>query len=453
VEAAIMNKNGQATPYLFSGIRTEIGGTPLLVGMGIDISELKRVEKDLRQYRDHLEEAIGERTTELQRSKHLLDETGRLARVGGWEIDLEKNDLTWSDVVYQIHEVGRDFQPTVEEGINFYAPEAVPVISEAVGLAISEGRPFDVELQLITATRKRLWVRAVGEAVQLDGKVVSVRGVFQDINASKLVELELKKHREHLEELVADRTAELAKMVENLNRSNNELTQFAYVASHDLQEPLRMVSSYTQLLARRYQDQLDQDAKDFIGFAVDGANRMQRLIQDLLAYSRITSRGQTLTPLDTHDALGLAITNLQTSIQETGAMVANGDLPKVLGDRTQISQIFQNLIGNAIKFHRSDEPPRVSVSAFPTPGQPDFWTFRVEDNGIGIEARHFDRLFVIFQRLHGKLEYPGTGIGLALCKRIVERHGGTIWLESEPERGTIFFFTLPSAQPKNGAKQ
>ncbi len=452
VEASISHKDGRTTPYLFSGIRADIGGTRLLVGMGIDVSELKRIEKDLRLYRDHLEEAIAERTTELQRSKHLLDETGRLARVGGWEIDLVKNDLIWSEMVYRIHEVGPEFHPELETAINFYAPEAVPAISEAVGLAISEGRPFDLELQLVTATGKRLWVRAVGEAIRRDGKVVSVRGVFQDIDASKRVELELKRHREHLEELVAARTEELARSVENLNRSNNELSQFAYVASHDLQEPLRMVSSYTQLLARRYQDQLDQDAKDFIGYAVDGANRMQRLIQDLLSYSRVTSRGQDPAPLDTHDALGLAVTNLQSAIQETGAMIANGDLPMVLGDRTQIAQVFQNLIGNGIKFHRSSEPPRVSVSAFPTPGKPGFWTFRIEDNGIGIEQRHFDRLFVIFQRLHGKLEYPGTGIGLALCKRIVERHGGSIWLESEVGRGTIFYFTLPSAQPDNGAR-
>ncbi|MBU1244794.1 PocR ligand-binding domain-containing protein [Myxococcota bacterium] len=451
VEAAITSRDGQTKPYLFSGMRAVIGGTPLLVGMGLDISERRKINEDLRRHRDHLEELVAERTTELLRSKHLLDETSRLARVGGWEIDLARNKLYWSDMVHQIHEVGPDFHPELETAIHFYAPEAVPVISEAVGLALTEGRPFDLELQLITATQKRLWVRAVGEAVRKDGKITSVRGVFQDIDAAKRIEIELKTHREHLEELVTERTDELALTIENLNRSNNELSQFAYVASHDLQEPLRMVSSYTQLLARRYQDQLDQDAKDFIGYAVDGANRMQRLIQDLLSYSRITSRGQPPSTLDAHDALGLAVTNLQTSIQETGAMVANGDLPKVLGDRTQISQLFQNLIGNAIKFHRADEPPRVSVSAFPTPDRPGFWTFRVQDNGIGIETRHFDRLFVIFQRLHGKQEYPGTGIGLALCKRIIERHGGRIWLESEVNVGTTFFFTLPSANQGNGA--
>jgi PAS domain S-box-containing protein len=238
----------------------------------------------------------------------------------------------------------------------------------------------------------------------------------------------------------------LQRLNENLARSNQELEQFAYVASHDLQEPLRMVSSYTQLLAQRYSDKLDRDAKDFIGYAVDGAARMQRLIQDLLAYSRVATRGGDLLPFDAHDALGAAVANLQAAIQETHALVANDDLPMVLGDHTQIAQVFQNLVGNAIKFHKPEEPPRVKISAELGAERPGFWTFKVTDNGIGIDPKYFERLFVIFQRLHGKQEYPGTGIGLALCKRIVERHGGKIWLESDPVKGTTFFFTLPSPE-------
>jgi light-regulated signal transduction histidine kinase (bacteriophytochrome) len=214
-----------------------------------------------------------------------------------------------------------------------------------------------------------------------------------------------------------------------------------------------MVSSFTQLLAQRYGDNLDQDAKEFIGFAVDGANRMQRLIQDLLAYSRITTRGQPSAPIDAHDALGESVINLQAAIQETGALVTNDELPWILGDHTQIVQVFQNLIGNGIKFHKASEPPRVHLSAERNVEHPDFWVFKVADNGIGIDPRHFDRLFVIFQRLHGRQEYPGTGIGLATCKRIVERHGGKIWLESEAGKGTTFFFTLPSADWGRGAQK
>lgn len=214
-----------------------------------------------------------------------------------------------------------------------------------------------------------------------------------------------------------------------------------------------MVSSFTQLLAKRYQDQLDQDAKEFISFAVDGANRMQRLIQDLLSYSRVTTRGQPMVRLDTHDALGEVVSNLQVAIQESGALVTNGELPEVLGDRTQIVQVFQNLIGNGIKFRRLDQHPRIHVQAVRFEEDPAFWRFSISDNGIGIDERHFERLFVIFQRLHSKQEYPGMGIGLALCKRIVERHGGRIWLESVFGQGTTFHFTLPGSAQIEGVSQ
>ena len=236
---------------------------------------------------------------------------------------------------------------------------------------------------------------------------------------------------------------ELRNLAENLMRSNRELEQFAYVASHDLQEPLRMVSSYTQLLATRYGDRLDQDAREFIDYAVDGANRMQRLIQDLLAFSRVTTRGGELTEVDTKQILTEALKNLQVAIPESGAVVSSGNLPHVMGDSSQIVMLFQNLISNALKFRDPERRTNVRVEAEKTPDHDGFLTFMVSDNGIGIEDKFFDRIFVIFQRLHGRREYPGTGIGLALCKRIVERHGGRIWLESTFGTGTTFFFTLP----------
>ncbi|MBI5359603.1 MAG: PAS domain S-box protein [Planctomycetes bacterium] len=230
---------------------------------------------------------------------------------------------------------------------------------------------------------------------------------------------------------------------QDLLRSNQELEQFAYVASHDLQEPLRMVSSYTQLLSQRYKGKLDGDAEEFIGFAVDGANRMQRLIQDLLMYSRINTRGETFKPIDTHAALGEALFNLQAVIKESGAIVANGELPAVQADGTQVALLFQNLISNAVKFRKKDEPPRIRVSA---EIRGDECVFSVSDNGIGIDNKYFDRIFVIFQRLHSRDKYPGTGIGLAICKRIVDRHNGRIWVESEPGKGSVFFFTLRKAR-------
>ena len=228
--------------------------------------------------------------------------------------------------------------------------------------------------------------------------------------------------------------------LEDLKRSNKELEQFAYVASHDLQEPLRMVASFTQLLEQRYKDKLDKDANEFIGYAVNGANRMQGLINDLLTYSRVGTRGKAPEPADSHSALGEAVLNLETMIRENHAVITNDDLPEVRADRSQLVQVFQNLIGNAIKF-KSEETPRIHLSAREAPGE---WIFSVKDNGVGIDPQYFERIFVVFQRLHSREEYPGTGIGLALCKRIVERHGGKIWVESAPGKGSTFFFTIPN---------
>jgi PAS domain S-box-containing protein len=232
---------------------------------------------------------------------------------------------------------------------------------------------------------------------------------------------------------------DLKKTLADLERSNKELEQFAYVASHDLQEPLRMVSSYTQLLERRYKDKLDADAKEFIAYAVDGATRMQRLIQDLLAYSRVSSKGKPLNPTDCNAVLGQVRINLSVAIEESNARVTHDELPIVMADETQLVQVFQNLIGNAIKFC-SEEPPRIHVSAEKNEKE---WIFSVRDNGKGIDPQYHERIFVIFQRLQGKGEYPGTGIGLAICKRIIERHGGRIWVESEYGKGSTFYFTIP----------
>jgi PAS domain S-box-containing protein len=226
---------------------------------------------------------------------------------------------------------------------------------------------------------------------------------------------------------------------EELQRSNAELQQFAYVASHDLQEPLRMVSSYTQLLAECYQGQLDAQADKFIAFATEGATRMQQLLEDLLDYSRVSRRPQPFEPINCTTILKDVLTDLAVTMQESSAVVTADSLPTVLGDRTQLRQLLQNLISNAIKFRR-EEPPLVHISAEP---QEDFWLFTVRDNGIGIDPQFAERIFVLFQRLHSRQEYPGTGIGLAICKKIVERHAGRIWVESHLGEGSTFYFTLP----------
>jgi PAS domain S-box-containing protein len=242
-----------------------------------------------------------------------------------------------------------------------------------------------------------------------------------------------------------DAERHLVKTVGELKRSNDELQQFAYVASHDLQEPLRMVASFTQLLAQRYKGRLDSDADEFIAYAVDGSNRMQGLIQDLLAYSRAGANGKPLRKTSSESALKEALTNLRATVEESGAVVTNDSLPAITTDDTQLAQVFQNLVGNAIKY-RSAKVPHIHVSATKNGGKE--WIFSVRDNGLGIDPQYFDRIFVLFQRLHGREKFMGTGIGLAICKKILERLGGRIWVESQPEKGSTFYFALPERDGK-----
>ncbi len=244
-----------------------------------------------------------------------------------------------------------------------------------------------------------------------------------------------------------DREEELRKRTEALERSNAELEQFAHIASHDLQEPLRMVASYTELMAQRYQGKLDEKADKYIRYALEGARRMQALLSDLLAYSRVSGRGKPLALVDAADVVEDAIANLRIAIREANAEVTRDALPTILADPVQLVQVFQNLIGNAIKF-RDGGPPLVHVSA-ERRGQA--WIFSVRDNGIGIAAEHQERIFDPFQRLHERDKYPGTGMGLTISKRIVDRHGGRVWVESEPGKGSCFHFSILEADRSSGA--
>jgi signal transduction histidine kinase len=246
-----------------------------------------------------------------------------------------------------------------------------------------------------------------------------------------------------LEERVAERTAAAEQRAAELKRSNEELEQFAYVASHDLQEPLRAVASYTQLLRQRFAHRLDEEAELYLTHVLAGAARMRALINDLLDYSRVGRQSLSRTSVDTSAVLDTALADLHATLSETGAQVRRGPLPVLLADASQLGQLFRNLLSNAVRF-RSEAPGLIEVRAERVG---DFWQFAVQDNGIGIERRHHERIFVIFQRLHGR-DRPGTGIGLAICRKIVERHGGQIWVESEPGKGSIFYFTLPAEGEK-----
>jgi PAS domain S-box-containing protein len=273
-------------------------------------------------------------------------------------------------------------------------------------------------------------VRKDGSTFPVDINLSSVRvgdetlviAAIRDVTGRKRAELLLEANRLELE------------------RSNLDLASFAYVASHDLHEPLRMVSSYVQLLAERYRGTLDPDADDFIHFAVDGVQRMQTLIQNLLEYSQVGTAELALVPVDTAELLSAILGSLAPVVEDAHADITLGDLPTVTADPSQLGQVFQNLISNALKFTTPTEVPRIYVSAA---RWPDNWRFSVRDNGIGIDPVYAERIFAPFKRLHGIGDYPGTGLGLSVCKRAVERRGGRIWIEAAPDRGTIFHFTIP----------
>jgi PAS domain S-box-containing protein len=333
---------------------------------------------------------------------------------------------------------------------------------------LSQGRLADVSEEIIHTKDhgvRFLHTRKIRLTDQ-SGEPSYLLGISEDITERKLAQEALQKAREQLERRVEERTAqlraanailkeeiserkraahELREKAEELARSNRELEHFAYVASHDLQEPLRMVASYMQLLERRYKGRLDQDADDFIKFAVDGASRMKELINDLLEYSRVGTRGGEFIVVDCNEVFDRVVRSIQLSIERAGAEVTRDHLPTIVADDQQLSQLFQNLLSNSVKFHGPTKPV-VRVGATDRGAE---WEFQVKDNGIGIEPQFSDRIFEIFQRLHTRDEYEGTGIGLAICRRVVERHGGRIWVESVPGQGAKFSFTIPK---RNGNK-
>jgi chemotaxis family two-component system sensor kinase Cph1 len=257
---------------------------------------------------------------------------------------------------------------------------------------------------------------------------------WQNVEIKAALEL-----RKSIINIVLRQADELAQLAEDLQRSNAELKKFAYVASHDLQEPLNQVGNYVQLLEMRYESELDADGKEFIGYVVEGVSLMQKLIDDVLAYSKVDTLGIAFQVTEVETALNRTLKNLRQRIGETGAIITHDPLPTVMADETQLIQLFLNLIGNAIKF-RSSQPPKIHISA---KRLEDEWLFSVQDNGIGLDPQFSDRIFIIFQRLHTRDEYPGTGMGLAICKKIIECHRGRIWVESQLGQGTTFYFTIP----------
>lgn len=437
VEIPIKKIDGSVRTVLWNSanIYNKDGTTAVAtIAQGQDITERKQAEEALRETKEYLENLIDyanapiivwDPSFRITRFNHAFE------RLTGFEAREVQGKLL--DILFP--------EGSKEESLRY------------IKRALSGERWEAVEIPILRtdgSIRTVLWNSA---NIYDKASVVATIAQGQDITDRKLAEEGLRKARDELEQRVQERTAdlskasmelearamELAKKTEDLTRSNSELEQFAYVASHDLQEPLRMISSYVQLLSRRYNGKLDKDADDFIAYAVEGTKRMQQLINDLLAYSRVGTRGKPPAPTDFEDVFREATSNLKMATEEAGAVVTHDQLPTAMADRLQMVQLFQNLIGNAIKF-RGKDVPQVHVSARP---EDELWVFSVRDNGIGIDPQFHDRIFTIFQRLHGREEYPGTGIGLAVSKKIVERHGGRIWLESSLGKGTTFYFTVP----------
>ncbi len=347
----------------------------------------------------------------------------KISNSGMWDFDIKNNINVWDDNMLRLYNFDSH---TISTPYDFLSNLLDPRDSERATQAFKDALEgtsdhYDDSFPIIGGDGKKRFIRSYCRIERSnDGKPIKAIGMNIDITQQKIIE------------------DDLQKLNFELIRSNKELENFAYIASHDLQEPLRMISSFSQLLEKKYSDKLDQEAHEFIKFVVDGANHMQHLINDLLAFSRITTQVVECKAIDSNTPAKRAIDNLQMKIESCNAVITIGDLPVICGDELQLERLFQNLIDNALKFSVNGNPT-VEISC-----KPDFnaWLFAVKDNGIGIVKKNQDKIFEIFQRLNPRDKYPGTGIGLAICKRIVDQNGGKIWLESEPGEGTTFFFTI-----------
>lgn len=394
-------------PYIRAGI---LSGILILVLLAFGATLSRRITAPM----------IGQLETAVVR----LEEAQRLANLGNWHWDIASGRLDWSAEIYRIFGVQPDsFDATYENFLRAVHPDDQEAVDRAVKRSLDQGEPYGLDHRIVRPDGSKRTVHEEGEVIRNDeGNPAGMLGTVQDITERKQIE------------------TKLAVLMDELLASNRDLEQFAYAASHDLQEPLRAVAGYAQLLERKYQGQLDDKADHYLVGIVDGAHRMQRLIESLLMFSRVTTKGKDAVSINSAEALEKAVKNMTTAMRTNGAEVDHGPLPTVMADEEQLVMVFQNLISNSIKF-RGDDPPRIRVEAFRQGGD---WQFSVSDNGVGMDTQYADRIFEIFQRLYTQADYPGEGMGLAVCKKIIERHGGKIWVESAPGEGATFLFTIPA---------
>jgi len=425
------------------------------LSVAVVVEEQRRTKEGLERTRGELEQSVAQRTDQLSRSVRILEEevTARKRT----EQERRTSEARFRELVEWAPDALVIVDPRGEivllnaQAERLFGYARAELVGTSVDLLVPERfRPAHTQSREAFVARPQ--IRHMGAAgVTLYGRRkdgsefpveialgplptesgILISSAIRDTSERERVEEEIRRLNAELEQRVEERTREL-------RRSNEELEHFAYVASHDLQEPLRMVSTFVQMLEKQYGDRIDESGREFMHFAVDGAERMHQLIHALLTYSRL-GRSPSLSRVETATSLARAQENLRVAIEESRAVITHDALPTVRADDMQLTLLFQNLLGNAIKFQRKGATPRVHVQAETLPGE---WCFSVSDNGIGIDPRYFERIFVLFQRLHARDDYPGTGLGLASCKKIVERHGGRIWVDSQPERGSTFHFTL-----------
>ena len=396
-----------------------------MIGTIQDITERKNGEELLRQSEINLR-AIFENTD-----------------TGFYLLDKEANIIAFNKIVNEFANLSFGFELQEKQNlIKLFAPERQQQFADIFSETI-KGTNITYEINYPQIEGTIIWYSVSGNQVHnSNGKVVGVCVAVNNITERKLAELQLQEN----EKAITNLNENLKKQAEELAVSNEDLERYAYVTSHDLQEPLRMVTSFLQLLQKKYDQQLDDTAQKYINFAVDGAARMKTLIFDLLEFSRISSVEQQHTIINLNDVVAKTRQVLKAPIDESQATINVPFLPQVCGNESQLLQLFQNLIGNAIKY-KSNLKPVIEIGYTETPGE---WQFYVQDNGIGIDKKFFEKIFIIFQRLHNKKEYEGTGIGLAICKKIVELHGGKIWVESSKEHGSKFYFTILKLQMFDG---